>query len=179
MAVAVLLAGQSRASGPWVCGVAQQKDTLQARYSPFVLTTREARYVDTITFKEVGGQRLPRNQRLIYDEALAHALVSALNSSLEGRLSVAMHYMPELSEPDAHCACEGRHVYVDLWRAEAPRRWGYSLWSGCEEKSQFAWEELSRPSLAEDVMGEVEPLAQRIAARIAEAERTGCVRYDC
>ena len=83
-------------------------------------------------------------------------------------------------DPSNHLACGSDHLYVDVWQSDAPKRWGYSLWSGCGEDDNFAWKEISyEPSVAGDLSHDVKPLAQSIVASIREANARGCYQKTC
>ena len=74
-------------------------------------------------------------------------------------------------------SCRER-VYV--WRSESPKRWGYSLWSGCGESDNFAWQEVEVDEAKVGTLTEeVSPLAESIADRLAEAESSNCFVKQC
>ena len=71
---------------------------------------------------------------------------------------------------------EGRHVYVDVWHPLASSEWGYSLWSGCGEESEFG-----RGSVTgeHDAVAASHPVGDLIANQLRTAIDTGCFRKHC
>lgn len=149
-----------------------------ASYSPFVLhMSRPAGlpFVE-ISFKDV-GMSLPEEERVIAYETLAESMSLELQRRMSD-VSVEVHHTVEILDPAAHLACEGEHIYIDLWKAG--EGWGYSLWSGCGEEDEFAHEEVAPSRVA--TAGSAEsfaPLTREIVASLVDATRTGCFTKHC
>jgi len=145
------------------------------RYLPFRVDLQGDLVFHRITFKDVG----PGHGRLDHPlvEAIAESLSLALTADDQLRTRATVAHDPKLLDPRGHLACEGHHLYVDLWRP-TPSRWGYSLWSGCGESDRFAWNELDVPQRPE-VTHLVEPLTRSIAASLRAATKRACYRRTC
>ncbi len=143
-------------------------------YSPFVVQLTGGQ-VENISFKDV-GLSFGDEASAVY-EAMANALASEIVAESALPWTAQMTYEPAVMDPANHVFCGDRHVYVDLWRSESPERWGYSLWSGCGEESQFAWEEVTTADAA--WMNNVTPVAQAITADLSDAHETGCFVRTC
>ncbi len=150
-------------------------------YSPFVLSVRSNQSLfKKISFKDVGVKALNDDLRKSVYEVMAQSLASEL--SIEHSLSMPANvvYDEAITDPSNHLACGSDHLYVDVWQSEAPKRWGYSLWSGCGEDDNFAWKEVSfTPHPQGDLKVDVKPLAQSIVASIREANQKGCYQKTC
>lgn len=150
----------------------------EASYSPFVvhMSRPEGLPFQVISFKDV-GMSLPEDERVLAYETLAESLGLELQKAMDD-LSVEVRHTVEILDPAAHLACQGQHIYVDLWKAG--EGWGYSLWSGCGENDEFAHEEVELTRIA--VAGSAEsfaPLTQGIVASLVDATRTGCFTRHC
>lgn len=132
--------------------------------------------MDVISFKDVGLGLSLTDGALTY-EALAQALAIELDSHAHLEWAAWSDYEAGVADPDAHTFCGQRHIYVDVWKGDEPPRWGFSLWSGCGEDSQFAWEEVA--STAPPSVDNVDGVAGVIADALAEAESTGCYTRNC
>ncbi|MFK7984561.1 MAG: hypothetical protein AB8I08_00895 [Sandaracinaceae bacterium] len=152
-------------------------------YSPWVVTleSRDPAHggpFDEISFKDVGLSSFAPEERPETFEAIAQSLASQLGGDTALPLQSEATYSEAMSRPENHLSCAPRHVYVDLWEAEDPARWGYSLWSGCGEDDRFAWEELSRTS--DPHGGEaIARLTRHIAGSLREAMQSGCFSRRC
>jgi hypothetical protein len=131
-----------------------------------------------LTLKDVGLRRGERGADDPLLEAIAVTLASAISSDEALRVRASVAHDPSLTHPHNHLACQGRHLYVDLWRSGGAR-WGYSLWSGCGEADQFAWREIDAPFDAADLTRMTEPLARGIVTSLREAKARGCYRRTC
>jgi hypothetical protein len=145
-------------------------------YSPYLVDVHGAADFDLISFKDVGlNLEDPEAYELLAD-ALAMSLADHPAMSVDASLLHDARYI----DAAYHVACGESHIYVDVWRADGPARWGYSLWSGCGEDSQFAWEELAMTIPIEpDVALAIQPLTDAIASSIGEAVATGCYERRC
>ncbi|MGM0556422.1 MAG: hypothetical protein ACQEVA_08610 [Myxococcota bacterium] len=148
-------------------------------YSPFVVHL-DAEKFDTVSFKDVGlgrAQPTPEDPLL---ETISQAFVYEVGNHTDLNYQGEVVYDQRILDPSNHLYCGDRHLYVDVWRADGPRRWGYSLWSGCGESDNFAWEEVE---IAVDpnapLTDEVSPLAESIAERLAEADSRNCFTKTC
>ncbi|MCG8555492.1 MAG: hypothetical protein MJD61_09435 [Proteobacteria bacterium] len=127
---------------------------------------------DVISFKDVGLELQSSEQQLVY-ETIAESLSLELPAAHGGKVVAQARFSPALDKHADHLDCEGRHVYVDMWRPGG-RGWGYSLWSGCSEASNFAWEELPRSDASR-----IEQLTRPIATSLEQATRTACFTRHC
>jgi len=140
-------------------------------YSPFVLELDGELPFDRISFKDV-GMSLPVEERDFAYEELAQSLSHELMSGPVPFTS-RVHFSEAITDPANHRHCEGRHVYVDLWRSTSDARWGYSLWSGCSEDDRFEWREVTASE--RDVVA----VARHIATSLRSAVDTGCFTAHC
>ena len=146
-------------------------------YSPWVVRVDDERArFSEISFKDVGLLSVPAPDREGVYEAIAESLAVELGHDAALSLPGEVHYSQAMSDPSNHLSCAARHVYVDLWDATAPSRWGYSLWSGCGDEDQFAWREIDRPRDSEDAIAS---LTRSIASSLRDAVRTGCYTRHC
>lgn len=147
-------------------------------YSPFVVEVSGSDDFDAISFKDVGILRMdytPADPKL---ETLAEAVAYEMSVAHPG-LELAVKYDPKMADPANHKACAGRHVYVDVWQT-AHQHYGYSLWSGCGEDDNFAWEQLSTPIEDHaDLVQEVTPLARALSEKLKHASQTKCFQKNC
>lgn len=158
-------------------GVAAQDSAL---YPAFYLSLDGDVPFRTISFKDVSLQTMDSDPSSPVYEALAESLGYAIAASPTWGTSALVEHDVSLSDPGNHRFCGNRHLYVDVWRSEGPERLGYSLWSGCMEHDQFAWQELSLPwSENGDVVGLVEPLSQSIVDSVSAALESGCFKAAC
>ncbi len=158
-------------------------------YSPYSVDVAGSDIFHSISFKDVGStESLPGEnsaERLQRFEALAQALGKNLKSQSLVSLDAEVIYDPAATAPESHCSCEGHHAYVDIWRSSEPSRWGYSLWSGCDEGSQFGWHELPADGIEPANQGRtnsipaIDGLAQSISLSLTEAMQKRCVRSEC
>ncbi len=148
-------------------------------YSPFVVRIEGDKLFDTVSFKAVGKLASSDSARQLIFENLAEALAENLRQSDGLTVDTDVDFDAFVADPASHCACEGHHTYVDFWRrAEPAMGWGFSLWSGCDADSQFAWEELPIPEDLNKAEAQY-LLAERIAQRLSSAMRNGCVDSTC
>ncbi len=139
-------------------------------YSPFVLDVDADVPFAIISFKDVGMSLPSTDQAFVYE-----SLAESLASELDGReIMSRVRHVPEILDPNNHVACEGEHIYVDLWKSSssAGDRFGYSLWSGCGEDDRFAFQD-------ERVLATVDALAQDIASSLSNAVETRCFTRLC
>ena len=166
----------ARAADPTTEGAA---DEPSYSYSPFVMhLDHEELPFGAISFKDV-GMSLPDDHQVFAYEALAESLSLELQRGVAD-LSVEVRHTVEILDPAAHVACEGRHIYVDLWKAGSG--WGYSLWSGCGEDDEFAHREVASVSEAAADTGDAatfEPLTRDIARSLLAAVESGCFTRHC
>lgn len=148
-------------------------------YSPYGVRILENTHFDVVTFKDVGVSHFSRDREPLL-ESIADSL--AFNMSVDVTLPyrAQLVHSEKYADPDSHLYCEMNHIYVDIWTATAPDRFGYSLWSGCSETDQFAWEELPI-TLSEggEYFSAVEALTGRIADRIRDADKSDCFTQTC
>ncbi len=147
-------------------------------YSPFVLhmSRPDGLPFGAISFKDV-GMSIPEQERVLAYETLAESLSLELQRRMDD-VAVEVRHTVEILDPAAHLSCEGRHIYVDLWKAG--EGWGYSLWSGCGEDDEFAHEEVEPTRVAVAGTAEsFEPLTRDIVASLVDATRTGCFTKHC
>lgn len=151
-----------------------EPETPAPMYSPFVVVVDDPSVpFHEISFKDV-GMSLPEGDTTFVYETIAESLRHELMSR---ELDASVEYNADATSPEHHLACEGEHIYVDLWHGASSPRWGYSLWSGCGEDDEFAWQELTHD--AEDHTGAAEPLARGIARSLDTAIESGCYRKRC
>ncbi len=161
--------------------VEEAKKPSSHHYSPFVLDVKSQQSLfRKISFKDVGVKVEKDELRESLYETMAESLASELSVDTALSMPASVVYDEEILDPLNHLACGSDHLYVDVWQSEEPRRWGYSLWSGCGEEDNFAWKEVSfTPHPAGDVVEEIKPLAQSIVASIREANARGCYQKTC
>lgn len=145
-------------------------------YSPFVIdVAHEQLPFRQITFKDVGMSLAPEDRAHVY-ELVAEELREGLR---EAGIDASVSHDVRWSEPAHHLACQGQHIYVDMWQAgqgDGTGNWGYSLWSGCEAESEFGRGDV--PSERDGAVA-AQPLARHIAQRIQDAADTHCFRKRC
>ncbi len=147
-------------------------------YSPFVLKIASSEVpFDTISFKNVGLQTSQEDADVLY-ETLAESLSLELSTQASFPVPTEVVHNTDILNPDNHKSCGSKHIYIDVWEQSAPAMWGYSLWSGCDEDSQFAWRQLPQHS-HQDLTQTVHPLTQDIAAHLRRATQTGCFSKNC
>ncbi|MEO0323602.1 MAG: hypothetical protein AAF447_11645 [Myxococcota bacterium] len=148
-----------------------------ASYSPFALEVSEGAPFRLISFKDV-GMSLPEDARGFVYESLAESLATSLRRRADGPLASQVVHDPTLLDPSAHLACEGGHIYVDVW--SAGEGYGYSLWSGCGAEDRFAHREVaSQQPVSEDAVAALLPLAEDMAAQLRSAVTSGCFTRHC
>mgnify|MGYP006296653371 CR=1 FL=1 len=148
-------------------------------YSPFVVQLDSEKF-DTVSFKDVGlGRESPEpNDALL--ETISQAFVYEVGNHTDLNYQGEVVYDERILDPANHLYCGERHLYIDVWRSESPKRWGYSLWSGCGESDNFAWQEVEVDEAKVGTLTEeVSPLAESIADRLAEAESSNCFVKQC
>lgn len=151
-------------------------------YSPYYLTGEGELAFETISFTDVGmSQPEPGPVDPFLLETIAESLAYKLIEHEGLNFTPVVKHDPSLTDPSAHLFCEEHHLYIALWRGYEPERWGYSLWSGCEEHHEFAWEEVPDPAEegVEDLLIRVEPLTASIAAQIEKAHKRNCYTSHC
>lgn len=150
-------------------------------YSPFVLAVQSPRSLfRKISFKDVGVSIDKEELREGIYEVMAETLASELRVEASLAMPASVVYDRAILDPANHLACGSDHLYVDVWQSDAPKRWGYSLWSGCGEDDNFAWKEISYvPNPGGDMSQDIKPLAQSIVASIREANQRGCYQKTC
>jgi len=136
-------------------------------YSPFVVRLDDTPF-SVISFKDVGMSLASDEQQHVY-ETIAEGLALELGSQ--------MHHDPHSADPANHVACEGEHVYVDMWQSGSG--WGYSLWSGCGEDDQFAHREISVPNEPDDRLASIDSLTTDIARELRRAVAENCFNRHC
>lgn len=152
----------------------------QYHYSPFVVHVPQSQMVfDRITFKDVGLTRDSTGADHLLLETIAESISYELQITPElGVLQSRVDYMAEYTDPTNHQACENHHLYVDLWNRASD--WGYSLWSGCGESDNFAWEEVPASATEEEDLAErVAPMSSAIAAKLVNAHEQQCFVKKC
>ena len=149
-------------------------------YSPFAVEL-ESETFDVVSFKDVGiGRSNPRPNDPIL-EAISQSFLYEVRAHDKVGYDGEVVYDKTLLDPSNHLHCEKDHLYVDVWRAEGPDRWGYSMWSGCSQAGQFEWKEIEldgdpdKKSLVE----EVTPLGRSIADSLAKASEDNCFTRSC
>ncbi|TXD32319.1 hypothetical protein FRC96_18060 [Lujinxingia vulgaris] len=151
-------------------------------YSPYYLTLTGGDFVfRTVTFQDVGmKQPEPGPMAPEVFEAIAHSLAEKFTEHEKLSFSSQVFVDRGLEDPNNHLFCESEHLYVALWRGYSPDRWGYSLWSGCAEEHQFAWEEVLDPvGVDKDLLGSVEYLTESIAESVSKASESKCFLANC
>jgi hypothetical protein len=147
------------------------------RYSPFVLKVNAKDSVfKTVSFKDVGVNGVPDEERAVLYETIAESLAYGLSEDRQLSMTSSVVYDKEILDPNNHLACGSDHLYVDVWRSK--QRWGYSLWSGCGEEDNFAWKEIEYTPDA-DVTSEIDPLTRDILSTLRTADSKGCYQKAC
>lgn len=145
-------------------------------YLPWVVDVANVEAFHQISFKDVG---LSVEDPAIY-EILASGVAEELMTLEPLPFDATLDFDVALADPAHHLACGDAHIYVDVWRGHAPDRLGYSLWSGCEESAQFAWNEVPMSvETWQDPATTLTPLARAIAGSIGDAVQTNCFRRVC
>ncbi len=154
-------------------------------YSPFVVdvdtTSHDAVPFHLISFKDVGMSLPDDATRQVAYESLAEALsleLADLSGDPGAPTSSSVRHDHGLTHPSAHLACEGGHIYVDVWRSGEGGPYGYSLWSGCGEDDRFAYNERVVAS-SDDAAASMDPLAHEIAESLEDALRRRCFQRTC
>jgi hypothetical protein len=147
-------------------------------HSPFALRLDGGRF-DTIAFKDVGLKRVDGEVDALLLEVIAESLAYRLAAEERLGYTANLDYDEARANPANHLHCGLHHLYVDLWQGEDPARWGYSLWSGCSERDNFAHKELPRPDSGDDLAEYVEPLADSIVDSLVEASQSNCFQKQC
>ena len=178
-AVGALGAPALKEAEPAAGGEAVEKK--RHRYSPFVLSVQSGRSLfKKISFKDVGLGGVREELREEVYERMASSLATELAVETSLSMPASVIYDEAITDPANHLACGSEHLYVDVWQSEEPKRWGYSLWSGCGEEDNFAWQEVSfTPHPEGDFDADIEPLAKSIVASIREASQRGCYQKTC
>ena len=150
-------------------------------YSPFLLTGEGEFRFEKISFTDVGlNQPDPGPVEPYLLETIAETLAYAISDHEALDFTPNVEYDPKLLEPANHRHCDKDHLYIALWRGYEPDRWGYSLWSGCDERQKFEWEEILDPYAEEvDTITWVEPLTESIVDSIQEAQDEDCFVARC
>jgi hypothetical protein len=149
-------------------------------YSPFGVSIENSEDYELISFKDVGLESPGKMEDTILYEAIAQSLAYQLRIDSDLELEPRVVHKPALADPDNHTYCEKDRVYVDLWQSESPRKWGYSLWSGCSKAQRFAWEEVPASKVDPDALAEgVKPLTSNIVESLQKADETDCYQRTC
>ncbi|MFN3196842.1 MAG: hypothetical protein ACE366_00295 [Bradymonadia bacterium] len=157
-------------------------------YSPFAVRVQGPYWADVISFKDVGLKVKDQDTRTLWLEALADGLVAAMEQPVAAELMVEgapsftslspeKFFSPELASPAAHTHCEGRHIYVDVWRSSSPERVGFSLWKGCSAEDKFMWREIPGERFGDRAIEDVDTAARLgayIAGALAECPEAHC-----
>lgn len=133
-------------------------------YSPFAVKVEGPYWADIISFKDVGLKATREADRDLWLEAVADGLAEAM----EAPVTSEKVFDAELAKPEAHTHCEGRHIYVDVWRSSSPERLGFSLWKGCGAEDRFLWEEVPGATLGAQGLEGVDAAA-KLGAHIGRA----------
>lgn len=157
-----------------------KKKAITHRYSPFVLNIQGSPF-DKVSFKDVGVHLEDAEEAQALYEAIAESLAVELGQQQQMSLQAEVAYEEAITDPANHLSCGASHLYVDVWRAEAPSRWGYSLWSGCGDEDNFAWREihLTKEVNVEDTLEHVLPLTRGIVESWAKAAAKNCYQKTC
>lgn len=149
-------------------------------YSPFGVSVGNNEDYELISFKDVGLESPEELEDTTLYEAIAQSLAYQIRTDAELELDPRVVHKPALADPDNHTYCKKDRVYVDLWQSESPRKWGYSLWSGCSKAQRFAWQEVRASRVDPDALAEgVEPLTRNIVESLQKADETDCYRRTC
>lgn len=174
-------ADKSADKAPGCCDehlAAEKANKPSFHYSPFYVELGGGGEFDVITFKDVGLVRGADKRSDPLLEVIAESLSYSIATSELGYAPANVSYKEELADPANHLACGQNHLYVDVWKNGAGK-YGYSLWSGCGEADNFAWNELDEPARGETLADEVEPLTEAITNSIAQAKEERCFRKHC
>lgn len=147
-------------------------------HSPFVVALGGGEF-DKVTFKDVGLPRDGDGPDEMLLEVISESFAQQIMARSDFDYEAAVSYDAEILEPSNHLHCELDHLYVDVWQSSSPERWGYSLWSGCSERQNFAWREIPAPADDADLADWVEPLTDSITDTLAEATERGCFQKSC
>lgn len=157
----------------------QEKTDSTPHYSSFGVSLRQGERFDLISFKDVGlGRENPSPTGPLL-ETVAQSLSYEMRVNGDLQLRPRVFVDEDLADPSEHTYCEANRLYIDLWRSEQPSKWGYSLWSGCSESQQFAWEEVPVPESTDEMTERVEPLTEEIVHSIAVADQKDCFQRAC
>ncbi len=149
-------------------------------YSPYVVDLDGVPEFGRISFKDVGLRVEGYSPAHREFEELAMSLADQLMSVEPAPLAASVLALEAYADPSAHQACGEAHIYVDLWRSEGPDRFGYSLWSGCDEDAQFAWEEVPMSWDPDgDLSDQMLPVVSAITRSLESARATGCFTRAC
>lgn len=149
-------------------------------YSPFGVSIENNEEYELISFKDVGLESPGGMEDTLLYEAIAQSVAYQIRTDADLELEPRVVHKPALADPDNHTYCEKDRVYVDLWQSESPRKWGYSLWSGCSKAQRFAWQEVPASEVDPDALAEgVEPLTSDIVESLQEADETDCFQRTC
>jgi hypothetical protein len=150
-------------------------------YSPYVVDLEGVPEFGRISFKDVGLRADGYSPAHAEFQQVAMSLADQLMSVEPAPMSAEVLFLDEYADPSAHQACGQSHIYVDLWRSESPDRLGYSLWSGCDEDAQFAWEEVAMSSWDPngDLSAQLRPVVSAITRSLEDARATGCFTRTC
>ena len=170
-------------------------EPLAPSYSPFVVDLRAsspaALPFHLISFKDVGLSLPDDAARQHAYESLAEALsleLASRSSELGADMISSVRHDHRIADPSAHLACEGGHLYVDIWRSGAEGPYGYSLWAGCGEDDRFAYNEevavrgahAPTPTTPDRLdASAMDPLAEKIAESLEGALRRRCFQRSC
>lgn len=148
-------------------------------YSPFALKVSGMDDFDIISFKSIGFVEPLGGTKGLVLEALAASLRRELEAHSDLSVRAEVYHDESLTKSQNHRSCEMRHIYVDVWHSKSPERLGYSLWSGCDERTQFAWREV--PSNGEDksIVDQLTPMTRDMADKIANATVSDCFQRFC
>ncbi|QDG54299.1 hypothetical protein FIV42_27200 [Persicimonas caeni] len=147
-------------------------------YSPFVVKLAGGKF-DTVSFKDVGLDRESTDANDPLLETISHSFARKVAAHKVLGYQAEVMYDEEILDPSNHLYCGLNHLYVDIWQSSSPKRWGYSLWSGCGELDNFAWKEVPDTVADEDLTLYVEPLTSHIVDSLAEAARSNCFQKSC
>ncbi len=147
-------------------------------HSPFVVALGGGEF-DTVTFKDVGLPRDGDGPDEMLLEVISESFAQQIMARSDFDYDASVAYDAEVLEPSNHLHCELDHLYIDVWQSSSPERWGYSLWSGCSERQNFAWREIPAPADDSDLTNWVEPLTESITDTLAEASERGCFQKSC
>ncbi len=150
-------------------------------YSPFVIALAGEGVFKSVTFTDVGiSQPTPGPVDETLLETIAESLAQHMSRSDVLSYSTRVYHDAAVAIPDNHLFCEESHLYVALWKGYSPDRWGYSLWSGCNEEHQFAWKEVEIPdSAAHDMIESTKPLSVSIVESLEKATTDNCFLSEC